>query len=114
MMDIIEVLKIQNRLIEHNTNMVTLKEFNDTLISELEFEKENPIMFNKEITKMLVSAGFKHEIRSAYSRYVNYQLNCFFNYGIAYDTMVFTDKEDKKTILQISVFTEDTLTNLLL
>jgi len=64
---------------------------------------------------MLVSAGFKHEIRSAYSRYVNYQLNCFFMYsGIPFDTITFCDKDNKRTNLKISEFTEDTLTNLLL
>ena len=110
-MNIIEVLQLQNRLIEHKGNLNDLKEFNDALIKELEFEKENPTMFSKEITKLLVAYGFKHEIRSAYSRYVNYQIHCdFSSYG---GDLKFSNKSEKDVIINILDFNEAILKKLI-
>ena len=83
-MEIIDVLKIQNRLIDSMTpseSLSKLKQFNNELIEDIEFRSQYPILFSKEITKMLVKHGFKYEGVShgkSWSSYHNYENRCFF------------------------------------
>ncbi len=86
-MEIVSVLKIQNRLIdamEQSDSLNKLKEFNNELIEKIEFESLHPILFSIEITKLLVKKGFYHRgaaMGKSWSSYHNDEYKCYFRYN---------------------------------
>lgn len=60
-MNIVDVLKIQNRYLEaqeQTESIKTLIMFNDELIEKIEFEKTYPYVFSERVVRLLVSHGF--------------------------------------------------------
>ncbi len=86
-MEVIDVLKIQNRFLDtqrQTKSIIELKKFNEELISEIEFKNNNPILFSEEVTKLFVKYNFYYRGQThgkSWSSYHNDEHNCFFRYN---------------------------------
>lgn len=85
-MEVIDVLKIQNRFLdtqEQTKPIIELNKFNEELISEIEFKNNNPTLFSEEITKLFVKYNFYYRGQThgkSWSSYHNDEYGCFFRY----------------------------------